>query len=236
MAPARLVGVILVTAAVLVVGFSAAAVLLLRREPATPASQPAALAAAEPPRVAPHPVIPVRALPPVPAGHVEHAAKPPRRTSTGGAATTNQPPAMPAADHPQDRALESAAAEREQRRVESMAQDVIEGLRASGETRGLAAFPPKGTDPIKTGLVVPDDFQLPEGYVRHYQTTDDGQRLEAILMFSPDYKFVDADGRPVALPDDGIVPPDMAPPGLPLRTLEIPAPPRTAAGARANGR
>ena len=33
---------------------------------------------------------------------------------------------------------------------------------------------------------------------------------------------LDASGRPVALPDDGIVPPELAPPGLPLRLLEVP--------------
>ncbi len=112
--------------------------------------------------------------------------------------------------------------------MERMAEDYVDALRASGETRGLAAFPPKGTDPIKTGLVVPEGFALPEGYLRHYQTTDDGQRLEAILMFSPDYQLVDADGRPIPMPKDGIVPPEMAPPGMPLRTLELPKPRRDA--------
>ena len=69
-----------------------------------------------------------------------------------------------------------------------------------------------------TGL----DYELPEGYVRHYQTTDDGKRLEAILMFSPDYDFVDEHGNTVQVPDDGIVPPDMAPADIPLRRLEVP--------------
>ena len=41
-------------------------------------------------------------------------------------------------------------------------------------------------------------------------------------MFSPDYPWVDANGKPLALPPDGVVPPEMAPPGLPLRTLELP--------------
>ena len=41
---------------------------------------------------------------------------------------------------------------------------------------------------------MPDDFELPEGYVRHYQTTDDGEQLPAILMFHPDYQFVDENG------------------------------------------
>jgi len=103
------------------------------------------------------------------------------------------------------------------------AKTVIEALRASGETGGIAAFPPPGTDPVKNGIVVPDDFPLHEGYVRHYQTTDDGKRLDAILMFSPDYEFTDENGRPITLPEDGVVPPDMAPPDLPIRMLETPS-------------
>jgi hypothetical protein len=121
-----------------------------------------------------------------------------------------------------DAAASDAAAGRDDREIARMAQDVIAGMRASGETRGLAAIPPPGTNPVKPGLVVPKDFDLPEGYIRYYQSTDDGKRLEPILMFSPDYEFVDEDGKPVALPDDGIVPPEMAPAGLPLRTLAVP--------------
>ncbi|HYB99608.1 MAG TPA: hypothetical protein VEC57_10805 [Candidatus Limnocylindrales bacterium] len=102
------------------------------------------------------------------------------------------------------------------------AKDYIEALRAAGETEGIAAFPPPGTDPPKSGLIVPEDYELPEGYVRHYQTTDDGEQLAAILMFSPDYEFYDQNGNPLPVPDDRIVPPEMAPPDLPLRTLDVP--------------
>jgi len=70
---------------------------------------------------------------------------------------------------------------------------------------------------------VPEDFELPEGYVRHYQATDDGQRIEPILMFSPDYQFLDASRRPIAIPEDRVVPPELAPPGLPMRRIVIPA-------------
>ena len=104
------------------------------------------------------------------------------------------------------------------------AADVIAALVEAGETGGIAAFPPPGTDPVKRGIVVPDDYELPEGYVRHYQSTDDGQGLEPILMFSPDYEFQDQDGRPIPLPGDRIVPPELAPPGLPIRTLDVPEP------------
>ena len=98
----------------------------------------------------------------------------------------------------------------------------IPGLPKPGETTGIAVFPPPGTKPIKQGIIVPDDFVLPEGYVRHYQTTDDGRRLPPVLMFHPDYEGVDANGNPVPLPEDGLVPPEMAPPGMPIRKLELP--------------
>lgn len=88
---------------------------------------------------------------------------------------------------------------------------------------GLKVFPPMGTKPIKRGIIVPDDYELPPGYVRHFQSTDDGERLPAILMFSPDYEWMDAQGRPVALPADRVVPPEMAPPGLPIELLQPPA-------------
>jgi hypothetical protein len=100
------------------------------------------------------------------------------------------------------------------------AKDVIPGLIASGETGGIAVFPLPGTKPVKRGIVVPEDFALPEGYVRHYQMTDDGRQLPPILMFHPDYQFVDERGAPVPLPEDRVVPPDMAPAGLPIRMLE----------------
>lgn len=87
---------------------------------------------------------------------------------------------------------------------------------------GIALFPPPGTDPAKSGLIVPEDFPLPPGYVRHYQSTDDGRRLPAILMFHPDYEWVDESGEPIEVPEDGVVPPELAPEGLPLETLEVP--------------
>lgn len=102
------------------------------------------------------------------------------------------------------------------------AGELIRALRASGEHGGIAAFNPPGTSPPLQGLAVPEDFELPPGYVRHHQVSDDGEVIEAILMFSPDYSFRDAEGREVAIPEDRVVPPDMAPPGLPLRQVEIP--------------
>lgn len=102
--------------------------------------------------------------------------------------------------------------------------EVIEGLHEAGIRTGLGAFNPPGTSPPLVGLAVPEDFPLPEGYVRHYQATDDGQRIEPILMFSPDYQFFDAAGRPMRIPDDRVVPRELAPPGLPIRLIEIPPP------------
>lgn len=87
---------------------------------------------------------------------------------------------------------------------------------------GIALFPPPGTDPPKAGIVVPEDFALPPGYVRHYQVTDDGKDLPAILMFHPDYAPVGADGQPLPVPDDRVVPPHMAPAGLAIHMLEVP--------------
>ena len=104
----------------------------------------------------------------------------------------------------------------------SMAQ-VIERLHQKGIHSGLGAFLPPGTSPPLVGLAVPEDFVLPKGYVRHHQATDDGQRIEAMLMFHPDYQPLDANGRPIALPANRVVPPELAPPGLPIRRIVIPA-------------
>ena len=102
--------------------------------------------------------------------------------------------------------------------------EVIERLHAAGIRTGIGAFNPPGTSPPLLGLAVPEGYALPEGYVRHYQATDDGQRIEPILMFSPDFEFLDANGHPVPLPENRVVPPHLAPPGFPLRTIRIPPP------------
>ena len=102
--------------------------------------------------------------------------------------------------------------------------EVIDRLHQAGVQSGLGAFLPPGTRPPLVGLAVPEDFALPDGYVRHYQATDDGQRIEPILMFAPGRQFVDAAGQPIAIPQDRVVPPELAPPGLPARRITIPAP------------
>jgi hypothetical protein len=48
-------------------------------------------------------------------------------------------------------------------------------------------------------------------------------------MFHPDYHPVDERGVPIPLPADRVVPPEMAPPAMPIQMLEVPEPqPQTA--------
>jgi hypothetical protein len=102
--------------------------------------------------------------------------------------------------------------------------EVIARLQAAGVHSGLGAFSPPGTRPPLLGLAVPEDFVLPPGYVRHYQVTDDGQRIEPILMYSPDRPPLDAQGRPLPTPADRVVPAAQAPAGLALRQIVLPPP------------
>ena len=103
-------------------------------------------------------------------------------------------------------------------------EEVIERLHDAGIHTGLGAFNPPGTSPPMIGLAVPDDYVLPEGYVRHFQATDDGQRIEPILMYSPDFEFFDSNGQPISIPANRVVPGNMAPPGFVIRPIEIPRP------------
>lgn len=102
--------------------------------------------------------------------------------------------------------------------------EVIARLHQAGVYTGLGAFSPPGTRPPLIGLAVPEDFVLPKGYVRHYQATDDGQRIEPILMFAPDHQLFDTARQPIAMPKDRVVPPELAPQGLPIRRIVVPAP------------
>lgn len=155
------------------------------------------------------------------------AAPAPVRADTGPAAVAGMPPnpeqappaRAPEGDADPTRDLKSYIARGEN---PSMNQ-VIDGLHERGIYTGLGAFSPPGTSPPLTGLAVPEDFPLPKGYVRHHQATDDGQRIEAILMFAPDFQLLDADNKPVNMPKDRVVPPELAPPGLPIRRIVIPA-------------
>ena len=92
----------------------------------------------------------------------------------------------------------------------------------ASERAGISAFPAPGTKRIKSGIVVPEDFPLPHGYMRHFQATDKGQLLQPILMFQPDYQPLDEAGKPIAIPADRVVPEELAPPGLAVEYLDVP--------------
>ncbi len=159
--------------------------------------------------------------------HIAHAAanEAPASASSNAAAVarrmtaqSNQPGGDPSPD------LADALAGVIRPGEEPSGAQVIAELNKAGIHTGIGAFPPPGTSPPMVGLAVPDDYALPEGYVRHYQATDDGQRIEPILMFSPDYQFFDASGKPIAIPENRVVPPGMAPDGLTARPIKIPPP------------
>jgi hypothetical protein len=190
-----------VVVAGIVVAATVVAVLVIRRTPESPRPAVTAAPGADPPSV-------TVARPAAPAAAAPAAAAPDRRIAASRrrpAASAPAPARVPAPSEP-----------------EFGARDLIGALRDGGETEGIAAFGLPGSDPVKPGIVVPDGFELPEGYVRHYQVTDEGEALPAILMFHPDYEFVDERGVPVAVPADRVVPPELAPPGLPIRMLEVP--------------
>ncbi|RDZ28666.1 hypothetical protein [Lysobacter silvisoli] len=105
---------------------------------------------------------------------------------------------------------------------EPTGKQVIEALQQAGVRTGLGAFNPPGTSPPLQGLAVPEGYALPEGYVRHHQVTDEGVPIEPMLMFAPDFVLYDRKGRPIAMPPDRVVPPELAPPGMPLRPIRIP--------------
>lgn len=150
--------------------------------------------------------------------HRAAAPAPQRQVATSGLSAPRSPDDLPSGD-PDDIATYVSPGDP----VPTMSE-VIQGLHDMGDHTGIGAFNPPGTSPPLQGLAVPDDFDLPQGYVRHHQMTDEGEPLEPILMFSPDGVFVDASGREVAIPEDRVVPPEMAPPGLPIREITIPPP------------
>ena len=165
---------------------------------------PVSMAAAPPARAS------VAALPANPASAAEVAAPAPPTV-----ARTAPPPAPEASD--------DLAAHIPPGPVPTMNQ-VIEGLHQRGIRTGLGAFNPPGTRPPLIGLAVPEAFELPPGYLRHHQATDDGQPIEAILMFDPDHPPPVAAGRSLATPPERVVPAELAPPGLPIRLITLPPP------------
>jgi hypothetical protein len=187
----------------------------------TASGTPAPAAQAAPPAAAPlhgttSAAAPIAAAPVVAAASSAPAALPPRPSP---AAT----PAIPRTRDPNGDQTPDLSDYVNPGERPTMAH-VIERLHQAGVYTGLGAFSPPGTRPPLLGLAVPEDFVLPDGYVRHHQATDDGQRIEAILMFAPDRQFFDAAGRPVEVPKDRVVPPELAPPGLPIRRVAVPPP------------
>lgn len=126
-------------------------------------------------------------------------------------------------DNPELEALFPPPAPGEKPR-EITAGEYIQALHDAGIYEGIGAFNPPGTSPPLEGLSVPEDYPLPEGYVRHFQSTDDGQAIDPILMYSPDYEFYDANGNLVPIPEDRVVREGDAPPGFPIRPIVIPPP------------
>lgn len=163
------------------------------------------------------------------------SAAPPSSASSSGTFFTWTPPPLPSQAQDDSQSMREQNAEGDADPTRDLShylargekptmQQVIERLHQAGIHTGLGAFSPPGTRPPLVGLAVPEDFELPPGYVRHHQATDDGQRIEAILMYSPDFQFVDAANQPIAIPKDRVVPPEHAPPGMPIRRIVIPAP------------
>src|SRR6185369_9191850 len=141
---------------------------------------------------------------------------------TPGRVTARRVVAAPVEDVPSGLGA-SPVPRAEKPRRELDAADAIIALREEGVHDGIAAFGLPGSHPPKSGILVPEGFELPEGYVRHYQSTDDGEQLPAILMFHPDYEFRNERGEVVPVPEDLVVPPEMAPPGLATdKVLEVP--------------
>lgn len=132
------------------------------------------------------------------------------------AASLQEPEPMPSKD-PDDLAAYFQPGD-----PEPTGAQVIEALQQAGVRTGLGAFNPPGTSPPLLGLAVPEGYKLPEGYVRHHQVTDEGVAIEPILMFAPDFTLYDRQGRPIQMPADRVVPPALAPPGMPLRQIRIP--------------
>lgn len=125
-----------------------------------------------------------------------------------------QPEPRRAAPAPAQRE-ESVEAEGTEGETAGDGQEITVDQLPRSDGTGIDAFPRPGTKPLQRGLIVPDGYELPPGFVRHYQTTDDGVQLAPILKFHPDH-------LPQGAPADGVVPPELAPPDMPRKWLELP--------------
>jgi hypothetical protein len=159
----------------------------------------------------------------------QRADEAPRPPSTAGPAApppARARPAPPLRAEPPPRAAPGAEAPEAPRDEEPETVEEAPAMEISdspyGVPGGLAVFPPMGSQPLLRGLIVPEDFEVPEGFVKHYQVTDEGEQLPPILMFHPDYEQRDASGKPIEIPEDRVVPPELAPAGMPIEILELP--------------
>jgi hypothetical protein len=140
--------------------------------------------------------------------------------STPSPTRPSMTPARPVARPALPKHLEAQVAAVPDEVLEQLPEGLYEMPKPGEPPSGMMVFPPPGTDPPKKGILVPEDFELPPGYVRHYQATDDGERLPAILMFSQDGPPLDANGQPMKVPENLVVPPEMAPPGMPIQIMD----------------
>lgn len=193
----------------LALGAGAVALLL---SPAPPAPPPPAAAAR-----------PTWAASPFDAARAGAAAEP-AATETGPASRPASAPATTAAPAAASAPASDDLAAHVPPGVVPTMNQVIDQLHQRGIRTGLGAFNPPGTKPALVGLAVPEGFELPPGYLRHRQATDDGQAIEAILMFDPDHPPPAAAGRSLRTPAERVVPPELAPPGLVPRTITLPPP------------
>ena len=151
------------------------------------------------------------------------AVEPPREVKPAPPAATPQP----APREPIERARRQVLEEHPLPPAEEPApREVLVEQLPQGDGTDIDAYPRPGTKLLRAGIIVPDGYALPPGYLRHYQTTDDGEQLPPILMFHADVKPLGPDGQPVALPEDLVVPRGMAPPGMPVQWFEPPPPRR----------
>jgi hypothetical protein len=95
------------------------------------------------------------------------------------------------------------------------------GASEGGDKSGIELYA-NTQKPFRIGVVVPDDYVLPPGYVRHYQMNDDGTPLPPILMYHPDFRALVDAGADAFIPSDLIVPGDQLPAGIKPLMLEVP--------------
>ncbi|MGH0038261.1 MAG: hypothetical protein ACQGVK_24785 [Myxococcota bacterium] len=164
-----------------------------------------------------------------------NAYRPMEPPAAAAPAAPERPAAPPPVAEPADRAPQTTPVEKRERPHDAVSPPLPDeppppDLGPPPQRRrqltvesGLGNVPAPGTKPLMEGVVVPDDYPLPEGFMRHYQVTDKGESLEPILRLHPDYELLDENGDPIPLGPGRIVPPEWVPGDMPVRKLEMPA-------------